>query len=118
MARVTGSSPVLPTTFGDKAVNILDWLKSRKSKIGEASGTRVNEAIANQKRLDFDLPPQRRAVFLDADGTKSYHDIDVQRSGEPTIEVKIKVFRKSKLPEGKVYHYESDSNGYMIYRQI
>lgn len=99
-------------------MKILDWLQSRKSKIGEASGTRVNEAIENKKRLDFGLPPQRRAVMIDTDGTKSYHDLDVQYGGKPNEEIKIGVFSEGKMPERKVYHYESDSNGYMIYRQV
>ena len=99
-------------------MKIRDWLKSRQSTRGEASGNRVNEAIANQERLDLDLPPQRRAVFLDTDGTKSYHDVDIQRSGEPTGEVKIGVYSEGKMPERKVYHYENDSNGYMVYRQV
>lgn len=117
MARVTGSSPVLPTIWR-QSVKILDWIKSRKSTMGEASGTRVNEAIANQERLDLGMPPQRRAVFIDTDGEKSYHDLSVQPNGKPQEEIKIGVFGEGTMPARKVYHYESDANGYMVYRQI
>ena len=117
MARVTGSSPVLPTIWR-QSVNILDWIKSRKSTMGEASGHRINEAIANQERLNIGMPPQRRALFIDTDGTKSYHDLSVESNGKPQEEITIGIFRESQMPDRKVYHYDSDNEGYMVYRQV
>lgn len=104
-------------------MNLLDWLKRRKSEPGEASGERVNEAIGNHDRLLAGLPPQRKAWLIDMDGNKNYHDLNTQHSGEPHGEVRVRL-HQVRLPgqdadvEEKVYEYEKEAGGYLIYYQV
>lgn len=122
MVDVTGSSPVLPTNL-EIVVNLLDWIKGRKSTPGMASGERVNESIGNQSRLDHGLPPQRKAWLIDLDGTKNSHDLNIHHNGEPHAEVRIRL-HQVRLPghsedvEEKVYEYDKEAEGHLIYYQV
>lgn len=122
MVDVTGSSPVLPTTL-EIVVNLLDWIKGRKSKPGMASGERVNESLANHTRLEHGLPPQRKAWLIDLDGTKNSHDLNTHHNGEPHAEVRVRLHQvrlpgQSEAVEEKVYQYAKESEGWLIYQQV
>ena len=116
MAEGIGSNPI-PTTHLEIVVNLLDWLKKRKSKPGEASGDRVNEAISNHDRFLAGLPPQRRAWLIDSDGRKHYHDLDVH-DNTPSQEVTVRLHKINADIEEKVYEYEKEADGYLIYYQV
>ncbi len=116
MAEVIGSNPI-PTTTLENVVNLLDWLKNRKSKPGEASGERVNNAIENHSRLEAGLPPQRKAWLLDTDGKKHYHDLDVH-DNTPSQEVRVRLHKIDGGIETKVYQYVKEADGYLVYYQV
>jgi hypothetical protein len=99
------------------AVNLLDWIKGRNSKPGVASGERVNEAIVNHERFAHGLPPQRKAWLIDLDGTKHYHDLDV-RDNSPSQEVTVRLHKVNADIEEKIYEYEKEAGGYLIYYQV
>ena len=98
-------------------MNLLDWLKRRKSKPGEASGDRISESLANHDRFLAGLPPQRKAWFIDLDGEKHYHDLDVH-DGKPSEEVNITLHKVSGETEKKTYEYDKEVDGWLIYYQV
>lgn len=98
-------------------MNLLDWVRKRKSTPGEASGERVNESISNHDRLLAGLPPQRKAWLIDLDGQKHYHDLDF-RDNIPSQEVRIRLHKVGAEIEEKVYEYDKDIDGYLIYYQV
>jgi hypothetical protein len=96
-------------------VHLLDWLTSRKSKPGEASGDRVNEAILQDQRLKRGLPPQKAALLIDLDGTTHHHDLDVHEDG-PSQEVKTTLHKLEGVKEYKTYRYVGEDDC-LIYHQ-
>ncbi len=98
-------------------MNLLDWVLGRKSTPGEASGERVNVSISNHDRLLAGLPPQRKAWLIDMDGQKHYHDIDI-RDNTPSREVRVRLHKVDAEIEEKVYEYDKDAGGYLIYYQV
>lgn len=98
-------------------MNLLNWVLGRNSKVGEASGDRVNESITNHERLLAGLPPQKKAWFIDLDGKKHYHDLDVH-NGVPNHEVSITLYKVSGDKEKKTYEYDKEAEGYLIYYQV
>lgn len=98
-------------------MNLLDWVLGRKSTLGEASGERVNESIGNHDRLLAGLPPQRKAWLIDTDGQKHYHDIDI-RDNTPSQEVRVRLHKINANVEEKVYTYDKEAGGYLIYYQV
>lgn len=99
-------------------MNLLDWMRKRKSTPGEASGERVSDAIHNHDRLLAGLPPQRKAWLIDMDGRKHYHDLDI-RDNTPSLEVRVRLHKVDADIEEKVYEYDKvSSDGYLIYYQV
>jgi len=98
-------------------VDLLDWIRKRKSTPGEASGERVNDSIHNHDRLLAGLPPQQRAWLIDTDGKKHYHDLDI-RDNTPSQEVRIRLHKMNADIEEKVYEYDKEADGYLIYYQV
>ncbi len=98
-------------------MNLLDWLRKRKSAPGEASGERVNDAIHNHDRLLAGLPPQQKAWLIDTDGKKHYHDLDIQNN-TPSQEVRIRLHKINADIEEKIYEYDKVADGYLIYYQV
>jgi hypothetical protein len=101
-------------------MRIFDWIRSRASKPGETSGPRLAECVRNHFRVTEGLPEQRDSLFIDLDGTESYHDIDLQQNGEPSPEVRIGLFvEDGEPPQRKVYEYsETREDGWLIYVEV
>ena len=104
-------------------MNLLDWVRNRKSTPGEASGERVSEAIQNHERVAAGLTPQRKAWLIDLDGEKNYHDLNTHHNGEPHEEVRVRLHQvrlegQSANIEEKVYEYDKVADGYLIYYQV
>ena len=102
------------------SMRIIDWIRSRASKPGTTSGERLAECARNHFRAAEGLPEQRDSLFIDLDGTESYHDIDLQRNGEPHGEVRIGLFVKDgEPPQRKVYEYsKTREDGWLIYVEV
>jgi hypothetical protein len=98
-------------------VNLLEWVRKRKSTPGEASGERINESLTNHDRVLAGFPPQRKAWLIDMDGKKHYHDLDVH-DNEPSQEVRIRLHKVDAEIEEKIYEYDKDADGYLIYYQV
>ncbi len=98
-------------------MNLLDWVRKRKSTPGEASGERVNESISNHDRLLAGLPPQRKAWLIDTDGQKHYHDLDF-RDNTPSQEVRVRLHKMDAKIEEKVYEFDREVDGCLIYHQV
>jgi hypothetical protein len=98
-------------------VNLLDWIRKRKSTPGEASGDRVNEALHNHERVEAGLTPQRKAWLIDLDGRKHYHDLNI-RDNTPSLEVRVRLHKIDADIEEKVYEYDKEADGYLIYYQV
>jgi hypothetical protein len=84
---------------------------------GEASGDQVNEAIENQARLDAGLLPQRKAWFYDHDGTRQYHDLDVQEDGTPSPGVTVRHHKMSGPVVEQTYGYVRVEDGHLVYKE-
>jgi hypothetical protein len=103
-------------------MRLLDWVRRRQAKPGDTAGERVNESLANHYRVEAGLPEQRKAWLIDHDGEKSYHDLNIQRNGEPHGEVRVTLHtvrvegsQEDTIPEQKVYRYLKEEKGYLIY---
>ena len=103
-------------------MKILDWLKQRQRKPGDVTGDRIQESLVNHYRMEAGLPEQRKAWLIDHDGERSYHDLNIQRNGEPHGEVRVTLHtvrvegsQEETIPQQKVYRYLKEDKGYLIY---
>jgi hypothetical protein len=101
-------------------MRIFDWIRSCASRPGDTSGERLAECARNHFRVAEGYPEQRWSVFIDLDGTESFHDIDLQRNGEPPGEVRIGLYvEEGDIPKKKVYEYSKTlEDGRLVYVQV
>lgn len=85
--------------------------------MGEASGDRVADSLSRHDRLVMGLAPQQKAWLIDMDGKKHYHDLDVH-DNTPSQEVRVRLHRVDAEIEEKVYEYDKEADGYLIYYQV
>lgn len=71
--------------------------------------------VGNDLRKVMGLPEQRRAYFIDSDGTKHHHDLDVTSEGKPHLKVKIREVGVD--TDWREYRYAGERDGYLIYRE-